>query len=192
LIRSGWSPLGCRSLRRLLRSWTAPGSVGSVGFALKLVTDRSIHDAIEQRHRYRRISQVLAPRLKVDVDDQSSAALAGSAVNHLQRSEGPAVQQIQFYIREWQLHFPFGLGPPRPASARPESPRPVQFWGQKPAVPQRPLVTALRPGYDQRGPCKEPPEDDDRRFGTYQPPTRERFTTENPIHADRLIRPPGI
>ena len=62
--------------------------MGSVGLALKLVNDRSIHDPIEQRHRYRRISQVLAPPLKVDVGDQSCAPFAASAVNHLVQQAG--------------------------------------------------------------------------------------------------------
>ena len=62
--------------------------MGSVGLALKLVNNRSIHDPIEQRHRHRRISQVLAPPLKVDVRDQGRAPLASSAVNHLVQQAG--------------------------------------------------------------------------------------------------------
>ena len=44
LVKSVWSPLGCRSIPRLLSRLSA---VGSIGLALKLVNDRSIHDPIE-------------------------------------------------------------------------------------------------------------------------------------------------
>ena len=56
-------------------------------------------------------------------------------VEVVQAGESSAIEQVHFHIREWPFHLPFRLGPPRPASARPESV--MGGEGQKPRVVER-------------------------------------------------------
>jgi len=45
-------------------------SVGSIGLAIDLQDDRRIHDPVQERHRQRRVAQVIAPGLEIDVRHQ--------------------------------------------------------------------------------------------------------------------------
>ena len=63
-------------------------AVGAVRLAADLQQDRSVHYAVQEGHRQRRIAQVIAPRLEVDVRAQGGGTLAAAGVDHLVEEVG--------------------------------------------------------------------------------------------------------
>jgi len=51
------------------------GAVGAIGAALDLQDNGAVHDTVEEGHRQRRVAQVFAPGVEVDVRHQRRRAL---------------------------------------------------------------------------------------------------------------------
>jgi hypothetical protein len=62
--------------------------VGTVRLAANLQGDRPVHYAVQKGHRQRRIAQVVAPRLEVDVRAQRGRTLAAAGVDQLAEEVG--------------------------------------------------------------------------------------------------------
>src|SRR3954452_5632328 len=68
----------------ILLTWGRPlGTVRSIRLAVDLHDDRTVHDPVEKRHRQRRITQVLSPRLEIDVRHQRRRTLRAPGIDQL-------------------------------------------------------------------------------------------------------------
>src|SRR3954470_18601432 len=68
----------------ILLAWGRPlGTVRSIRLAVDLHDDRTVHDPIQKRHRQRRITEVLTPRLEIDVRHQRRRPLRAPGIDQL-------------------------------------------------------------------------------------------------------------
>lgn len=84
LRRSKTDRLDNQLLAQLLRLNQIPlRPMRPIRLALNLQDDRPVHDPIQERHRQRRVAQILALRLEVDVRYQRRRALLAAGVDQL-------------------------------------------------------------------------------------------------------------
>jgi hypothetical protein len=82
---AAWEPLltgGFRGFRSLF------GPVGAVGLPLDLQNDGPVHQAVQEGHGQRHVTEIVAPGLEVDVGNQGGGVLLAAGVDDLVEQAG--------------------------------------------------------------------------------------------------------